>query len=71
MTPANHSRRLFCDFGEDFIVEDPTEVEPMTAAVQDISQVGAECRDSPDIQRKVPGPVEGRYRHSEIKLSLT
>nr|XP_048279406.1 ubiquitin-like modifier-activating enzyme 7 isoform X3 [Myodes glareolus] len=30
--------RLFCDFGEDFTVEDPTEVEPMTAAIQDISQ---------------------------------
>nr|XP_006978401.2 ubiquitin-like modifier-activating enzyme 7 isoform X3 [Peromyscus maniculatus bairdii] len=30
--------RLFCDFGEDFIVEDPTEVEPVTAAIQDISQ---------------------------------
>ncbi|XP_008851389.1 ubiquitin-like modifier-activating enzyme 7 isoform X2 [Nannospalax galili] len=30
--------QLFCDFGEDFTVEDPTEVEPMTAAIQDISQ---------------------------------
>lgn len=30
--------RLFCDFGEDFTVLDPTEVEPMTAAIQDISQ---------------------------------
>ncbi|XP_052043273.1 ubiquitin-like modifier-activating enzyme 7 isoform X1 [Apodemus sylvaticus] len=30
--------RVFCDFGEDFTVEDPTEVEPMTAAIQDISQ---------------------------------
>ncbi|GAB1294668.1 E1 ubiquitin-activating enzyme [Apodemus speciosus] len=30
--------RVFCDFGEDFPVEDPTEVEPMTAAIQDISQ---------------------------------
>lgn len=44
MIPANHSRRLFCDFGEDFTVEDPTEVEPMTAAIQDISQVGAEMQ---------------------------
>ncbi|XP_050996068.1 ubiquitin-like modifier-activating enzyme 7 [Acomys russatus] len=30
--------RLFCDFGEDFTVEDPTEAEPMTAAIQAISQ---------------------------------
>ncbi|XP_051060609.1 ubiquitin-like modifier-activating enzyme 7 isoform X2 [Phodopus roborovskii] len=30
--------RVFCDFGEDFTVEDPTEVEPMTAAIQSISQ---------------------------------
>ncbi|XP_038180052.1 ubiquitin-like modifier-activating enzyme 7 isoform X5 [Arvicola amphibius] len=30
--------RLFCDFGEDFTVEDPTEVEPMTAGIQDISR---------------------------------
>ncbi|XP_007639315.1 ubiquitin-like modifier-activating enzyme 7 isoform X3 [Cricetulus griseus] len=30
--------RVFCDFGEDFTVADPTEVEPMTAAIQDISQ---------------------------------
>lgn len=30
--------RLFCDFGEDFTVVDPTEVEPTTAAIQDISQ---------------------------------
>lgn len=38
----NHTRRLFCDFGEDFTVVDPTEAEPMTAAIQHISQVGAE-----------------------------
>ncbi|XP_060241278.1 ubiquitin-like modifier-activating enzyme 7 isoform X5 [Meriones unguiculatus] len=30
--------RLFCDFGEGFTVEDPTEAEPVTAAIQDISQ---------------------------------
>uniref|UniRef100_A0A8C5L5P2 Ubiquitin-like modifier-activating enzyme 7 n=1 Tax=Jaculus jaculus TaxID=51337 RepID=A0A8C5L5P2_JACJA len=30
--------QLFCDFGENFTVEDPTEAEPMTAAIQDISQ---------------------------------
>nr|XP_034380921.1 ubiquitin-like modifier-activating enzyme 7 isoform X1 [Arvicanthis niloticus] len=30
--------RLFCDLGEDFTVVDPTEAEPMTAAIQDISQ---------------------------------
>ncbi|XP_031200617.1 ubiquitin-like modifier-activating enzyme 7 isoform X3 [Mastomys coucha] len=30
--------RLFCDFGEDFTVVDPTEAEPMTAAIQHISQ---------------------------------
>ncbi|KAL1781350.1 ubiquitin-like modifier-activating enzyme 7 [Sigmodon hispidus] len=30
--------RLFCDFGENFTVENPTEAEPMTAAIQDISQ---------------------------------
>lgn len=29
------------------------------------------CRGFPDVQRKVPGPVEGRYRHSEDKPSLT
>lgn len=30
--------RLFCDFGEDFTVVDPTEVEPTSAAIRDISQ---------------------------------
>uniref|UniRef100_A0A8C5YXP3 Ubiquitin like modifier activating enzyme 7 n=1 Tax=Marmota marmota marmota TaxID=9994 RepID=A0A8C5YXP3_MARMA len=30
--------QLFCDFGEDFIVQDPTESEPLTAAIQHISQ---------------------------------
>lgn len=30
--------QLFCDFGEDFTVQDPTEAEPLTAAIQDISQ---------------------------------
>ncbi|XP_057562522.1 ubiquitin-like modifier-activating enzyme 7 isoform X2 [Hippopotamus amphibius kiboko] len=30
--------QLFCDFGEDFTVEDPTEAEPLTAAIQHISQ---------------------------------
>ncbi|KAM4821713.1 ubiquitin-like modifier-activating enzyme 7 isoform 2-T2 [Thomomys bottae] len=30
--------QLFCDFGENFIVEDPIEAEPLTAAIQDISQ---------------------------------
>ncbi|XP_047420189.1 ubiquitin-like modifier-activating enzyme 7 isoform X2 [Sciurus carolinensis] len=34
--------QLFCDFGENFTVQDPTEAEPLTAAIQDISQVGAE-----------------------------
>lgn len=29
------------------------------------------CRGFPDAQRKVPGPVEGRYRHSEDKASFT
>uniref|UniRef100_G1R5E6 Ubiquitin like modifier activating enzyme 7 n=1 Tax=Nomascus leucogenys TaxID=61853 RepID=G1R5E6_NOMLE len=29
---------LFCDFGEDFTVQDPTEAEPLTAAIQHISQ---------------------------------
>ncbi|XP_065396662.1 ubiquitin-like modifier-activating enzyme 7 isoform X3 [Macaca fascicularis] len=30
--------QLFCDFGEDFTVQDPTEAEPLTAAIQHISQ---------------------------------
>ncbi|XP_037706814.1 ubiquitin-like modifier-activating enzyme 7 [Choloepus didactylus] len=30
--------QLFCDFGEDFTVQDPTEAEPLTATIQDISQ---------------------------------
>ncbi|XP_004451912.1 ubiquitin-like modifier-activating enzyme 7 [Dasypus novemcinctus] len=30
--------QVFCDFGEDFTVQDPTEAEPMTAAIQHISQ---------------------------------
>ncbi|XP_008569771.1 PREDICTED: ubiquitin-like modifier-activating enzyme 7 [Galeopterus variegatus] len=30
--------QLFCDFGEDFTVQDPTEEEPLTAAIQHISQ---------------------------------
>ncbi|XP_073914993.1 ubiquitin-like modifier-activating enzyme 7 isoform X2 [Castor canadensis] len=30
--------QLFCDFGEDFMVQDPTEAEPLTAAIKDISQ---------------------------------
>ncbi|KAM9185694.1 ubiquitin-like modifier-activating enzyme 7 [Dugong dugon] len=30
--------QLFCDFGEDFTVQDPTEVEPLMAAIQHISQ---------------------------------
>lgn len=30
--------QLFCDFGENFTVEDPTEAEPLTAAIQHISQ---------------------------------
>ncbi|XP_058414861.1 ubiquitin-like modifier-activating enzyme 7 isoform X9 [Diceros bicornis minor] len=30
--------QLFCDFGEDFTVQDPTEAEPRTAAIQHISQ---------------------------------
>ncbi|XP_008701996.1 ubiquitin-like modifier-activating enzyme 7 [Ursus maritimus] len=30
--------QLFCDFGEDFTVRDPTEAEPLTAAIQHISQ---------------------------------
>lgn len=43
MTPLPpHLRQLFCDFGEDFTVQDPTEAEPLTAAIQHISQVGAE-----------------------------
>ncbi|XP_054992645.1 ubiquitin-like modifier-activating enzyme 7 [Sorex araneus] len=29
---------LFCDFGEQFIVEDPTEEEPLKASIQHISQ---------------------------------
>nr|XP_015090771.1 ubiquitin-like modifier-activating enzyme 7 isoform X6 [Vicugna pacos] len=34
--------QLFCDFGEDFTVEDPTEAEPLRATIQHISQVDAE-----------------------------
>ncbi|XP_059520696.1 ubiquitin-like modifier-activating enzyme 7 isoform X1 [Myotis daubentonii] len=30
--------QLFCDFGEDFTVQDQTEEEPLTAAIQHISQ---------------------------------
>ncbi|XP_023561800.1 ubiquitin-like modifier-activating enzyme 7 isoform X2 [Octodon degus] len=30
--------QLFCDFGEEFIVHDPTEVEPLTAGIQHITQ---------------------------------
>ncbi|XP_020771566.2 ubiquitin-like modifier-activating enzyme 7 [Odocoileus virginianus] len=30
--------QLFCDFGKNFIVQDPTEAEPLTAAIQHISQ---------------------------------
>ncbi|XP_064452005.1 ubiquitin-like modifier-activating enzyme 7 isoform X3 [Mirounga angustirostris] len=30
--------QLFSDFGEDFTVQDPTEAEPLTAAIQHISQ---------------------------------
>ncbi|XP_019061787.1 ubiquitin-like modifier-activating enzyme 7 isoform X1 [Fukomys damarensis] len=30
--------QLFCDFGEEFIVHDPTEAEPLTAAIQHITQ---------------------------------
>ncbi|XP_030743465.1 ubiquitin-like modifier-activating enzyme 7 [Echinops telfairi] len=30
--------QLFCDFGEDFRVQDPTEAEPLVAAIQNISQ---------------------------------
>ncbi|XP_032176017.1 ubiquitin-like modifier-activating enzyme 7 isoform X4 [Mustela erminea] len=30
--------QLFCDFGEDFTVQDTTEAEPLTAAIQHISQ---------------------------------
>ncbi|XP_068014108.1 ubiquitin-like modifier-activating enzyme 7 [Melanerpes formicivorus] len=30
--------QLFCDFGEDFVVEDPAEGDPVCAAVQHISQ---------------------------------
>ncbi|XP_014419140.2 ubiquitin-like modifier-activating enzyme 7 isoform X5 [Camelus ferus] len=30
--------QLFCDFGEDFTVEDPTEAEPLRATIQHISQ---------------------------------
>ncbi|XP_070431360.1 ubiquitin-like modifier-activating enzyme 7 isoform X5 [Equus przewalskii] len=30
--------QLFCDFGEDFTVQDPTEAEPLTAAIQHITQ---------------------------------
>nr|XP_058932777.1 ubiquitin-like modifier-activating enzyme 7 isoform X2 [Kogia breviceps] len=30
--------QLFCDFGEDFTVQDPTEAEPLMAAIQHISQ---------------------------------
>ncbi|XP_060017816.1 ubiquitin-like modifier-activating enzyme 7 isoform X3 [Lagenorhynchus albirostris] len=30
--------QLFCDFGEDFTVQDPTEAEPLVAAIQHISQ---------------------------------
>nr|XP_012323174.1 ubiquitin-like modifier-activating enzyme 7 isoform X1 [Aotus nancymaae] len=30
--------QLFCDFGENFTVQDPTEAEPLTAAIQHISQ---------------------------------
>lgn len=41
MTPTTYYRQLFCDFGEDFTVQDPTEAEPLTAAIQHITQVGA------------------------------
>uniref|UniRef100_A0A8D1MK57 Ubiquitin-activating enzyme E1 C-terminal domain-containing protein n=1 Tax=Sus scrofa TaxID=9823 RepID=A0A8D1MK57_PIG len=30
--------QLFCDFGENFTVQEPTEAEPLTAAIQHISQ---------------------------------
>ncbi|XP_021119388.1 ubiquitin-like modifier-activating enzyme 7 isoform X2 [Heterocephalus glaber] len=30
--------QLFCDFGDEFIVHDPTEAEPLTAAIQHITQ---------------------------------
>ncbi|XP_016005457.2 ubiquitin-like modifier-activating enzyme 7 isoform X2 [Rousettus aegyptiacus] len=30
--------QLFCDFGENFTVQDPTEAEPLTAAIQHISK---------------------------------
>lgn len=30
--------QLFCDFGENFTVQDPTEAEPLTATIQHISQ---------------------------------
>lgn len=61
---ATHPRQLFCDFGENFIIEDPTEADPATAAIQHISQVGAEglsftCQS----ERGCHGPVEDRCRH--------
>lgn len=58
--------QLFCDFGEDFIVQDPTESEPLTAAIQHISQVSTEmwvftcCLGN----CWLPKPVENRYRHT-------
>ncbi|EQB77058.1 ubiquitin-like modifier activating enzyme 7 [Camelus ferus] len=36
--PADLLQQLFCDFGEDFTVEDPTEAEPLRATIQHISQ---------------------------------
>ncbi|NXU07700.1 UBA1 enzyme, partial [Buphagus erythrorhynchus] len=32
------SRQLFCDFGEHFVIDDPAEGDPVSAAVQHISQ---------------------------------
>lgn len=59
MTLPPHHRQLFCDFGKDFTVQDLTEEEPLTAAIQHISQVGAKvwAEEGP------PEPVEGSYRH--------
>lgn len=50
---------MFCDFGENFTVQDPTEAEPLTAAIQHISKVGIKVW----AKEGLPEAVEGRCRH--------
>lgn len=52
--PTPPHRQLFCDFGENFTVQDPIEAEPLTAAIQHISQVSTKVW----VKEGLPEPVE-------------